>query len=643
MSKMTQKEAVEAYKGLVIPVFENWKVSTIKEIEMENGKIQKVKNFGYFTNDDLEMMLRDESYFKENYNRLMQEYLLAKRMREKGCNIDGNPWWFDGDFKMNPKKTIGLSAFKPEIRNENGQEILVYSSGSGIEGVEIYVTDTTIMTGEQKRKTQQKDNLGKIIFDMVKNMVEDTESALLAAQQIGLQKWGVIKLSGNKLYLEHSMNVAAEHGTWPYITNPELQKEISRKVKGLVGVKDIWSHFSKTPLPENFSAIEAETAIFNNINNALFILNRDIDLFADKKEEIKRWIKHIGSFDRLAPGDFFSRIIASNESPNGEFSSSLAELFALIDEKPDLLLKIQDLADQHLKMNGVILDGGETPVGHVADGKESYVNSPTFGVAARSLGSKLLSPSDAIAKMPMAIEAMENLLTQDLPAEEALQVRRTIETAKSIDQLKDNENAVFQQMIKHETGQGEAFSKDLQDVREIALKNGLDDFPIPEYQSMKSEFLAVDSPIYKDNERYKIKDPEDFENFELQVEQSQVTVGNITYEWQKKTTAEGDVYQLFPEDGGMPIAMMSVDLVISEMPNSDIGQTQLESIIEQSFGEDKVERVFNQEQHVEKIAVKQHQAQEQAERDIQQQRLREDSERSSQKESDETVPEVKPV
>lgn len=556
---ITAKRAVAEYRQTVIPVMTSWKIDT----ERTDGSYGP----GHYTEQDLNMMLKNTLFFEQEKSSIMREILFARKIAKTGTR-NGFPWWEDDS-----EKPIGhgLAAFKP-VEEGNAIRYVWHGEDNTPNSFKV-IPDDIILSAGLKSSQEGKSFISK----------NEAREALLAAQQVGIQKWGDISLKGTESYIRESIDIAAENGTWEYITNPELKNRISNTVLRASDIAGLWNKICPdTPLGRG-DAFEVEKALFATVCGINGIFQRETSKGVFQGEKLgtfNGWIDEISEYDRKTPGDFLDTIISAlQNNPNINLHEAFNVLMSEVRMKnPNLAEEIKQLAKAKAQIYG--LDEGRKA-------------TPVTSVVKDSIGALSAVPSVIAEKAGQIVKELQGVVDNPGIDENSRNIiKKTLKQATGLSVAK--KPYMFITQIEKDTEQG-SFSKNLQDVKKILDKHKIKTV-IPEYKN-KYEILknSLDPEIEK-HERWKLKQQiNDSDAFMAVKDGETCIINNLEYEWQMRETAEGRVMFLCQYDGdeNPPIAIMDRDFIISETLAGTMDhkkRTELYEAIKQTLGE--VERLL---------------------------------------------------
>lgn len=452
MAYLKPEDAVDEYRNISRRVFNDWKIRFNHKVRKKNDAGDEEENIestsGVFTDIDLERMRKDPEFYHEQYDRLAYEIKFARQLMQKGFDRKKTPWFLNGRENqpvmtgdMWPSWTkagAGLAAMWPdEKRDAEGNREVIYKpwNDEGSRSSWIRVSEDKISIGGLTDREMADTNLVRALIRYGKSLSPASENALLAQQQLGIQRWGDIKLNGNEKYLRNSLTVAVKYGNWQHIINPELQGRISEMVRNESNADEIWKKFSDIPLKPDVPALDLNNTLADAHNIVISNLQRalkqgTLKLPPKDRLDIDSLIENLRRFTSESKGDFLNSLIANKLGLDGN-SQNYEDLFSRVSEilkdNPQLEEKVRNEIAERAAMRNAIDVSAEIGAGSVTSGDismEDAVPKPISPILAVS-GLDENSPHDMQ-------EALQSVDAETLPAEAKVKLEKAIDRVNEI-------------------------------------------------------------------------------------------------------------------------------------------------------------------------------------------------------------------
>lgn len=175
------------------------------------------------------------------------------------------------------------------------------------------------------------------------------DDALLAMQQIGIARWGNVRIAGGVNFIQRSIEIAAKNGTWQFIANPELQAKIHHQVRCESGADALWKMMTGNKFDKDASIHEINDSLHARVSAMTACLKRELEegslrnVAQTEKDRISALVSNIEKFGNDGPGAFLDGVIKSSgpdADPGMDMRSLLKATMKIINANPDLKSKL---------------------------------------------------------------------------------------------------------------------------------------------------------------------------------------------------------------------------------------------------------------------------------------------------------------
>lgn len=587
MKDPVREKLVAQYIATTRPAITSWQIAQqmpedgLEMVMKDDGKWHKRNRPDklLFSDKELKQLLEDDKFYRKYKAKLIRENELATKLYKLGC-IDKEPWWDTYDTSSYPQG--GLASLKPMSRDRHGQQYLVYGLSNKESRFDVYVNDKYIGFSPLAEPALWKRILGV--------GRDEYDNALLATQQLAIQRWGSFQLTGSQKYIDNALNIAVKNGTWQYITNNKLQSRIDNMVRNESGIDHIWKKLINQRPNGNIDIRQLEKATYSAITGAIFLAREHLG--GEKID--KDLAKYLDALEKdcsyQQPGSFVNSLIASGRGANTGFQNNLSVVMKKLAENQELLTAVREQAARKLAMyTGAAMEGA-TPI-----------VSPQVDILANALGIPNAAPTDII-KASNAISDDLDRLKDDSRVDE--RTRKTIQdvmaTSKKMSSA-ETEAEARQKIIAAESSQesmSENISQIMKNMKNFGITTQLSG---ADYQKLASAFGDKNNERYRNNERYKINglpdDPRDLARRFADLDGTTFSYGAMNYAWSAHQSAEGPTLLLSENDSdNQPVAMVVGNVAISQYDKNSLAPSELSYALSDAFGAENVERIMTNEQ-----------------------------------------------
>jgi hypothetical protein len=516
MLLLSRAEMIDAYRQTVHPAFDAWRV----------GGDGPESPRPVFSDTDLRRMEGDEAYFGSCRTRMQRDIFIAGRVR-RGF-VDGRPWW-EAEGGTPPASAMGLAALRPVRVKVGGVDTVRYDGEPGC--LNTYVTAEGVHVGTGFAGGPDK---GALCFDQ-----------LLAAQELGIQRFGEIGFEGGTHVRERLREAAVIGGVWPFVREVSADADMLARLVSRSRLPAVFAALG-LPCPPFSSPFEAEAALSRAL---MELLDRtrfmDAKLGKTESQEFRAIQTNLAKIAGTYPGETLSLVIASMDDPVKEFPSAFASLCAHA-------AKAGVLEGVRAKVSDLLASMGLVP---------AVPASPTLEMFCARVGEEACDEA-ALRRAASVMEA-DAARSGDAALAEAV-ARKAGEIARE--------------------GDGRVAAAAL------AVENGAD--PLSALHArlradMGRPVADVREATYARHEAYELDHkPADMAAFMHSKDRERFVSGVNSFEWRLASGAEGMQLRLYPADGGPCVGFMDERAVVAEAPGIDDGvrPSWFKALARESFG-----------------------------------------------------------
>lgn len=492
------------------------------------------------------------------------------------------PFWKKEKTNKNPA-AYGIAAMIPFTRNivdpsDPKNSIPLQCFGLDEDNAAMVIYNGRIFSGSLNierlfdKMYQRKENKSvlALISDLCEAKIQDTEkrkSSMLAAQQLAVQKYGNISVTGGSGYLDDAFDIAARNGTWKYMKeisctsgryknedNEKLQKRLARTVLNVAGIDSLWQKISKKPLRGDISIADAE----REIRSCMTGLFTAIRASSPNNNEANDLLNRYSDLLNLREGYLIDKIIEMQGNGGGhDFSADMQRLIDIVKEvekEKGLLEKIsQHATEKAVARNAVSLTN-----------PQEIPASPTAAILLESLGLNSTSrPEEVISAMKNAEEKLASYQKSPVFIEKDAEYQRRVQRlAQDVSRIaSDPLLATIPGFVLAASEavnyKGKSLSAELSDIANDMREANID------MKMNKVDFLSVvNDPVFGDKEKIDIrnwtKDTPAQKNHERHV------LDGSRYSMETLDTAAGQMIFMKENMGDIPLAIAADGKIISE-------------------------------------------------------------------------------
>lgn len=315
-------------------------------------------------------LLEDRKYLEQKRDEMLKAIFLATEIYKKGFPPDKNGKktvpWFGLEEGKSPAGATGLAAYMPATEMLGGKPLTVYKLGrdAGNKTAWIAMTGEAIMLGaDQLTRSDDKKTHAPIFKGG--SMARPPDDALLAMQQIGIARWGKVRIVGGVNFVQRSIEIAAKNGTWQNIANPELQARLHHQVRCESGADNLLKMMTGKEFEKTASIHEINDVLYARVSTMIACLKNELDSgsFKDiaqtEKDKIAALVSNIERFNNPMPGAFLDQIIKSSQldaEAGMDMRSLLKEAVKIVSENPDLKNRVEKEHSAPLSPEGIVPD-----------------------------------------------------------------------------------------------------------------------------------------------------------------------------------------------------------------------------------------------------------------------------------------------
>lgn len=312
--------------------------------------------------------LADRMYLERRRDEMVRTASLAREIYETGFSPGNNGKrpapWFGLDNTYPPEDAAGLAAYMPASEMIGGRSLTVFKLGrdTGNKSAWIIMTDEAIMIGTDQLIRSDDKRTYKPLFNQ--GMARPPDEALLAMQQIGIARWGKVRIAGGVNFVQRSIEIAAKNGIWQFIANPELQAKIHHLVRCESGADALWKMMTGNKFGKDASIHKINDALYARVSAMTACLKRELEdgslrnSAQTEKDRISALVSNIEKFGNDGPGAFLDGVIKSSgpdANPGMDMRSLLKEAVKIVSADPKLKKAVENEAALRMS-DGIVPD-----------------------------------------------------------------------------------------------------------------------------------------------------------------------------------------------------------------------------------------------------------------------------------------------
>lgn len=316
-------------------------------------------------------LLQDREFLERKRGEMLKAIALAADLREGGfpARADGKRIapWFALEGARAPDGAAGLAAYMPATETIGGRTVSVFKLGRNPTERRdwLILTDDAIMLGSDMiTKVGDKRLYAPLLKSLAGMMRRPPDDALLAMQQIGIARWGKVRIAGGVNFIQRSIEIASKNGTWQFIANPELQARIHHQVRCESGADALWKMMTGNKFGKDASIYEINDALYARVSAMTACLKRELedgslkDIAQSEKDRISALVANVEKFGNDGPGAFLDGVIKSSgpdANPGMDMRSLLKEAVKIVSADPKLKKAVENEAALRMS-DGIVPD-----------------------------------------------------------------------------------------------------------------------------------------------------------------------------------------------------------------------------------------------------------------------------------------------